>query len=161
MTQKELKAHLKSGSLGGTYVFCGEEEYLKRHYTSQFREKILTDAAFAPFNHLCYEGAEIDFELLLDAVKSPPMMADFKLIEWDRADFESMKEGALDAFAQLTELVAEHPYTVLIFRAGPAELNPGTPKRPSSLLKRLSELAVTVVFDTATDAQNKSSCKKA
>lgn len=153
MTQKELKARLKGDELGGVYIFAGEEEYLKRFYTEELRKRILTEPAFEPFNHLCCEGSTIDFDLLLDAVKSPPMMADFKLIEWDRADFESMKEEALDAFASLTELVKEHPYAVLLFRATVTELNPGTAKRPSSLYKRLSELAVTVTFETATDTQ--------
>lgn len=153
MTQKELKIHLKGNDLGGIYIFCGEEDYLKRHYSAQLRERILTDPAFAPFNHLTFEGSAIDFDLLLDAVKSPPMMADFKLIEWDRADFEAMKEETLEAFASLSALVSEHPYTVLLFRASVSELNPGTAKRPSSLYKRLSELATTVTFDVATDAQ--------
>lgn len=153
MTQKELKAHLKGEDLGGIYLFVGEEDYLKRHYSEEMRKRILTDPALLPFNHLTFEGSTIDFDLLLDAVKSPPMMADYKLIEWDRADFESMKEGALDAFASLSALVAEHPYAVLLFRASQAELDPGTPKRPSSLLKRLSDYAKVVCFDVATDAQ--------
>ncbi len=153
MTQKELKAHLKGEHLGGIYIFAGEEDYLKRYYTEEMRKRILVEPAFEPFNHLSLEGSAIDFDLLLDAVKSPPMMADFKLIEWDRADFESMKEGALEAFASLSALVAEHPYAVLVFRATPSELNLGTAKRPSSLAKRLREHAEIVSFDVATDAQ--------
>ena len=153
MTQKDLKNRLKGDSLGGIYIFAGEEEYLKRYYTAEMRKRILVDPAFEPFNHLCFEGSAIDFDLLLDAVKSPPMMADFKLIEWDRADFEAMKESSLEAFAELSALVAEHPYAVLLFRSSLTELNPGTPKRPSALYKRLSEYAETVCFEMATDAQ--------
>ena len=33
MTQKELKVRLKGDTLGGIYIFAGEEEYLKRHYS--------------------------------------------------------------------------------------------------------------------------------
>lgn len=153
MTQKELKAHLKGEKLGGIYIFAGEQDYLKRHFTEEMRKRILTEPALLPFNHLTFEGSAIDFDLLLDAIKSPPMMADYKLIEWDRADFEAMKDGALDAFAELSALVAEHPHAVLLFRATPSELDPGTPKRPSALLKRLSDYAEIVCFDVATDAQ--------
>ena len=32
MTVKELKAAIDEKSLAGAVIFCGEEEYLKRHY---------------------------------------------------------------------------------------------------------------------------------
>ncbi len=156
MTQTELKSKLRSNKLSGVYLFSGEEDYLKRHYVSMLREKILTDPAFDTFNHLRCEGASIDFGTLLDAVKSPPMMADYKLIEWDNADFEAMKESELEAFASLVLLVAEHPYAVLVFRVGAAGLNAGTAKRPTALYRRLTENTETVFavnFETATDSQ--------
>ncbi len=156
MTQSELKAKLRSGKLGGVYLFSGEEDYLKRHYVRELRERVLSEPALEPFNHLRGEGASLDFGVLLDAVKAPPMMADYKLIEWDGADFEGMREGELEAFDSLVSLIGEHPYVVFVLRVGAAALHVGTPKRPSALYKRLcerSELVFAVHFDTASDAQ--------
>ena len=70
------------------YVFGGEEEYLKRYYLSLLRAKAVSDETFAPFNHIVFDGAEVDFGALSDAVKAPPMMADFKLVEWRFADLK-------------------------------------------------------------------------
>ena len=72
------------------YVFGGEEEYLKRYYLSELCKKIVPDETFATFNHVVFDGPEVDFGALADAIKAPPMMADFKLVEWRYADFEKM-----------------------------------------------------------------------
>ena len=55
------------------YVFGGEEEYLKRYYLSQLRTLLVPDETFAPFNHVVFDGPEVDFGALADAVKAPPM----------------------------------------------------------------------------------------
>ena len=82
MTQEELKKAIAEGK-GGVYVFIGEEEYLKRHYLSEFKKAILDgEPTFAAFNHQSFEGREIDFAALLDVVRTPSMFADGKLIEW-------------------------------------------------------------------------------
>lgn len=153
MQQSELKARLKSGKTGGVFLLCGAEEYLKRYYISQFRSSILTDEAFNAWNHQCFEGPDPDFGLLLDAVISPPMMAEKKLIEWDGADFSAMKESALDRFASLAATVREYPGVTLLFRVNADALDPGTAKRPSALWKRLSEVAETLHFEASGDAQ--------
>ena len=156
MTQSELKARLRAGKLGGVYLFSGEEDYLKRHYVRELRSRILTEPAFEPFNHVRGEGASIDFGLLLDAVKVPPMMAEYKLIEWDGADFEAMREAELESYDALVSLVSEHPYVALVLRASASALNIGTPKRPSALYRRLCERSDTVCavhFDAPSDSQ--------
>jgi DNA polymerase-3 subunit delta len=151
--QSELKARLKGDKLGGVYLFCGEEEYLKRHYLSEIRKKVLTDPALSPFNHLRFEGESIDFGALLDAVKAPPMMADYKLIEWEGANIAGMSESAHDAFSDLVSLAKEHPFCVLVFRVTAEELPTGTAKRPSPLFRRLSEIADAVNFESPGAAQ--------
>ena len=64
MLQTELKTQLKTGKIGGVYLFCGEEEYLKRHYLNEIRKQILTDPVFDAFNHRCWIIAFIRYSKL-------------------------------------------------------------------------------------------------
>ena len=92
----DLKAQLKSGMLMGVYIFCGEENFLKRHYMGEVRAAILTEPAFDAFNRMVFEGEKVDFARLSEAVKAPPMMAERKLVEWHLADFSAMREGDME-----------------------------------------------------------------
>ena len=56
MELNEYKNKLKSGELGGVYIFAGEEDYLKRYYLGELRRACLTDEAFAVFNHSVFDG---------------------------------------------------------------------------------------------------------
>ncbi len=152
MLVNELKAKLKTSALGGVYLFAGEEEYLKRHYIGELRSRVLTDPAFDLFNRYSGEGAALDLGALTDAIMSPPMMADYKLIEWVGADFEAMGEKELEAFFSLVGLVSDHPYAILVIRVSAAGLEVGTPKRPSALFRRLAERTFAVSFETPSDA---------
>ena len=73
MDINEFKARIKSGNLAGAYAFVGEEDYLKRFYLGELRSAIVTDEAFALFNHTVFDGEDVKLAALLDAVKSPPM----------------------------------------------------------------------------------------
>ena len=138
MELAEFKTKLKNGDLGGWYIFSGEEDYLKKYYLSALREEIVTDGAFALFNHATFDGADIDFGALRDAISSPPMMGEYKLVEWKFADIENMKESERKALELLFPLREEHPYTVFAIMTTLDGLDVGTPKRPSKLKTRLS-----------------------
>ncbi len=153
MTQDQLKAKIKSSDLGGSYILCGDEDYLKRHYLSQIRKTVLTDEAFSFFNHICFEGAEVDFAEISEAIKSPPMMADFKLIEWKYPDFEKMTSKDLDAMAQLADLAKEHPFAIVVFFPSAEGFDPGTERRPSKLKEKLAENYNVINFEKSTDGQ--------
>ncbi len=147
MQVNELREEIKNESLSGVYVFCGEEDFLKRHYLREIRRVILTDPTFDAFNRMLFEGERVDFAALSDAVKAPPMMAERKLVEWHLADFSAMREGELAAFEALGAALREYPETVVVFSVDADCLDPGQlPKRPSKLFSRLSKCAKTVAF---------------
>ncbi len=156
----EYKSRLRSGDIGGIYVFAGEEEYLVRYYLSELRKRIVDDPSFAVFNNPVFDGEEVDFDALAEAVKSPPMMADFKLIEWRHADFSSMKEKELDALSELAELVEEHPYSVMAFTAEGERLDFGTPKKPSKFIADFGKRLNILRFEKSTENQLYSWLKK-
>ncbi len=128
------------------YVFGGEEEYLKRYYLSQLRARFVSDEAFAPLNHIVFDGAEVDFGALTDAVKAPPMMAEYKLIEWRYADFERMKERDRAALADFLLLKKDYPYSVVVFTVTAEGMEMGTQKRPGKLVSKYGKALCIVDF---------------
>lgn len=153
MDTNELKTRIKSGELSGVYIFGGEENYLVKYYLKLLSDAASGDEAFSVFNSVTFEGAEVDFEELYEAVKSPPMMADYKMIVWKRADFSAMKEKSLEALEGLCALVAEHPWAVVAFSAADEGIDFGTPKKPSSFVKRFSPRIGILRFDKSTENQ--------
>lgn len=154
MLINELKAKLKSGSPDGWYIFCGEENFLKRHYLGELRAACLTEPAFDAFNHQVLEGEKIDFGAIADAIKAPPMMAERKLVEWHLADFSALREGELDKLHALREEGKEYPEATVCFIVDADCLDVGSlPKRPSKLYTALSKDFSVVCFEKSTEAQ--------
>lgn len=148
MTVAELRGAIKDKSFAPVYIFCGEENFLKRHYRRELCHALIEDDAFDAFNHIILEGEKLDFDTLSDAVASPPMMADYKLVEWHLCNFGAMREGELSRFAELCASLSAFPETVLLFVVDADCLDVGNlPKRPSKLFTTLSKSAAVVPFE--------------
>ena len=102
-----FKSNLKNNNISGVYIFCGEEDYLVRYYLKALRDKIAGDEAFAIFNNPVFDGEEVDFSAIIEAVKAPPMMNDFKLIEWRHADLTGMKESDVESMEELISVCVD------------------------------------------------------
>lgn len=160
MKLNDFKARLKGGNLVGCYVFAGEEDYLKRYYLGELRRAVVADDTLSAFNYAVYEGAEVDFGALRDEIMAPPMMSEQRLIEWRYPNFDKMKDKELDALEATLELLREQGTAVLAFLVNDADLELGTEKRPSKLVKRFGESMNILVFEKSTDAQLLSWLKK-
>lgn len=152
MTQNELRDRIGAGNLDGIFLFCGEEDYLKRHYLGELRRRIVTDEGIAPFVHFVFDGADMDIDAMLDVVRTPSMFGEGKLIEWHNADIDGMKESAIKAFEAFCEEVAAEEGNTLVITATAEGLDTGTERRPSKLLTRLSKCLIAVPFYRSTDA---------
>ena len=153
MELNDFKSLLKSDNASGAYIFAGEEDYLKRYYLGQLREKAVGDGSFATFNHAVYDGEEIDFSSLRDDVMSPPMFDRYKMIEWRYPNFEKMKESDLVELEKLLDLVKATDYAVLAFLVSDGDVDLGTPKKESKFVKRFKERLNILSFAKSTDAQ--------
>ncbi len=153
MDINDFKNRLKSGNIGGWYIFTGEEDYLKKHYLAQLRGAVITDGAFDLFNHVVYDGTSIDFGALAEAIKAPPMMSDYKFIEWKFANLDSLKPNEKSALLNLMDLKDEYPYTVFAIFVTADGLDFGTAKNPSSFAKGLQNGFDILTFGKSTDAQ--------
>lgn len=161
MDLQAFKAKLKSQSLAGWYIFSGEEDYLKKYYMNSLRREIISeDDPFAPFNYVLYDGLDIDFASISEAIKSPPMMGEYKLIEWRCANLDELKEGELKALESLFSLKDEYSYAIFSIMANSDGFDTGTPKKPTKLYKRLSEGFDIIDFPRSTDSQLLSWLKK-
>lgn len=160
MTVTDLKARLKSGKIGGWYIFAGEEEYLKAYYRAEIKKLVVPEEAFAPFNHTVYEGQDMSVAAFAEALKAPPMMSDYKLLEWRFADLDKIKPSALSALTELFSQKDRYSETVVLITATADGFDTGSPKRPSKLYKTLSEAFDILVFEKSTDAQLLSWMKK-
>ena len=153
MELNDYKSKLKSGALGGVYIFAGEEDYLKRYYLGELRRACLTDESFAVFNHSVFDGKEMDFGAIREAIKSPPMMSEYKLIEWHHADFTSLGEKDFELFFETCEMVKEYPYAVVAFITVPEGFEVNSKKKKASNQKRAQEETNFLVFNKSTDNQ--------
>ena len=160
MELNELKARIKSGELSGFYLLSGEEDYLKKYYLSEIRRTVICDEVFAPFNHVVYDGQDIDLASVAEDIKSPPMMADYKLIEWRFADLDSLKESEKSALESLFELKEEYPSAIFAVTSTADGFDAGTPKKPSKLYTRLKAGFDIIDFPRSTESQLLSWLKK-
>lgn len=160
MELNDFKALLKSQSVVGSYLFAGEEDYLKRYYLSSLREITVGDSPFSAFNHVVYDGADIDIAAILDDVMTPPMCERYKLIEWRYPCFDKMKERELEELEKITEAVLTTDYAVLAFLVSDGDLDLGTPKKESKFVKRFNDKIRILNFAKSTDAQLLSWLKK-
>lgn len=153
MELNDYKARLKSGQLGGVYIFAGEEDYLKRYYLGELRAACITDEGFAVFNHSVYDGKDVDFASMIEDIKSPPMMSDYKLVEWHHVDFTSMNDKEFALFFELCSAVREYPYAAVAFITTPEGFETNTKKKKSANQKKTEEEAFLLTFNKSTDNQ--------
>lgn len=152
MTGAELKAKLKSPSVAGFYILGGEEDYLKNYYRKEIKKLAVTDEIFESFNYQSFDGDEIELASIKEALYAPPMMSDYKLIEWRHANLDGLKESERDFLIELAERKDDYPYAVFVIttRADGFETSE---KKPSKLHTKLKDAYDIVIFDKSTDAQ--------
>ncbi len=160
MELSRFKEKLRSDDPAGWYLLIGEEDYLKKHYMNELRTRFSGNDAFSLFNRVSFEGVDIDFGAVREAMLSPPMMEEYKFIEWRFADLDALKEQEKTALEELFELKEECPYAVFAIMTSQDGFDTGTPKKPSSLYKRMLCGFDIVNFEKSTDAQLISWLKK-
>ncbi len=147
--RKELKSSPRLG-----YLFFGDEDYLKAHAMRSAMEEIAPDPTFAVFNAIRLDGLDFTPQKLLDALMPMPMMADKKLITVTGLNFSTMKPTELDELCDVLSVIESYDYNLLIISAAADCLDPGyLPKRPSSVLSKLSEHLTPVHFERVPPAR--------
>ena len=152
LTEAEFRK-LKT-TAGRAFLFFGEEDYLKTYHIKAVRDRICPHPAFAVFNDITMDALDFTPDKLLDAMMPPPMMADERLIVVRDLDFNAMKAAELEALTEALALLSVYDCNTVIIHVAAGLIDEGyLPKRPSTVLKKMSEVATPVHFEASTDAR--------
>ena len=163
MNINDFKSRLKGGNLSGWYIFAGEEDYLKKFYLSELRRAVLgeEDLGLGVFNHVVFDALDMDIGSLREAIETPPMMQEYKLIEWRFANLSAMKDSEIKTFSEkIFSLREDYPSSIFAIMTTEDGFDVGTEKRPSKLFKIFSEGFDILSFPKSTDTQLLSWLKK-
>ncbi len=152
MTQAELKEKIKSGNIGGAYLFVGDEDYLKRHYASEIKRVVLAGGGMEIFCHAVFDGEDVELQDIKEAISASPMMSEYKLVEWRYPDIDAMSESEKKRLEELASFTREYPYCALVITVSGDGLDAGTVRRPSRLAARLDKSFMLVNFEKSTDS---------
>ncbi len=151
LTPDGLAAEIKKGALG-SYVFFGEEDYLKIHYREQIYKSVMEEGLEA-FNYfqISFSPAvctkEEALSSLADAVLAIPMMQDKKLIVISDLAPASLSKELLEALAGSLKQANESDDTVCILYCRAEELESDYKLESSTLYKKLASCSKPVRFD--------------
>ena len=150
ITESEFRKQLK-GTYGKSYLFFGEEDYLKAFSIKRARECYCPDPSLAMFNHIKLDALDMTPDSLLDSIVTMPMMSEGKLIEVEGFNLKNMKSAELDAYLKVFAMIEEYDYNTLIINVPSGFLDEGQlPKKPSATLKKLGEHLTLVRFAQST-----------
>ncbi|MBR5308116.1 MAG: hypothetical protein IKU43_05045 [Clostridia bacterium] len=146
----ELKRRLKDGDIGGTYVFGGDEEYMKRYYFGE-----LCKAAGESVNISVMRG-EVDFGELCDEISAVPMQEfsffdeapkeeSKRVIKLDSPDFSRLSEREMTDVYNMLSDVGEMTVVVIYF----SNIDPVKGKSNGAIIKKISENALACEFERA------------
>lgn len=152
--EPDFRRELKSTPAVG-YLFFGEEDYLKSNALRLARKTLCgEDEGLAYFNDIRLGGADFTPDKLLDAMATPPMGSERKVITVTGINFNTMRAGDLENLLDALTELESYPFNVVIVSADSDCLDAGTlPKRPSKLLTELGEYLIPVNFEKNTPAK--------
>ena len=157
LSDAEWRGRMLSGKEAngvGGFLFFGEEDYLKQFDLEAARKHISPDEGFSFFNDLRIDALDFTPASLLDALMPLPMGAEQKIVSVTGLSFIGMKPSDLEGLCDALAALREYDYNVLILSSPSGLLDPGyLPKRPSDLLKKLSEYLTVVRFEKSTPAR--------
>ncbi len=110
--EKQLKAHIKSGDFLPVYLFTGDEDYLKKHYSDLLAQKAVGKNLFE-LNFESYEGKSLDLKDVLEAAIVMPFMSDRRFIVVTDFKLEGINERDFSLLSSYLENPSET--TVLLF----------------------------------------------
>lgn len=154
MTQAEFRKELKGG-LSGTYIFYGDEEYLKKFYAGRAQiHTVGDDPDLASWNtHIINADSDPALGELEAATLSVSMMGDRTFVRYN-ADLTSLTE---EETGLLLDIIAgvDPDSTVLLIVTPVGGFDPGTAKKPSKMYKRFEAVAKLVDLTAQTPAELK------
>lgn len=150
ISDAEFRKQLKSGNIG-SYLFYGDEDYLKAHSVTLAAEAISPDPTFAPFNITKIDVLNYSPDKFLDTLMQPPMMVQQKLIVLTGFDFTAMRQSEVDSLCEILGTLREYDYSSVIISVASGCIDEGySSAKPSAIINKLSEFLIPVRFEKST-----------
>lgn len=137
--EKQLKAHIKSGDFLPVYLFCGDEAYLKKHYSDTLCEKAV-GKDFFDFNFQTFDGKGLDLRDVFDAAVMMPLMSDKRCVLVRDAKLEGISEDDLSLLKDYLENPSES--TVLVFLQTASDFSTAKAKSVVGLINKQGAVCV-------------------
>ncbi|RXE59862.1 DNA polymerase III subunit delta [Acetivibrio mesophilus] len=117
MSIDKLKLEIKNENLNKLYLFCGEEEYLKKFYLGKIEEIILRDDQTG-LNKIAIEG-RAESSKIIEACETMPFFGEKKLVVVKKSELFNSKKSSSSKDNKKDELIEYlqniPPYTCLVF----------------------------------------------
>lgn len=139
LNEKELKAHIKSEVPYGVYLICGDEDYLKKHYTDLLTSKIVSPD-FESFNLDRFEGKSLDLRDVFDKAEMMPMMAERRCIVVENCKLEGMNETDLELLDSYCSNPAD--FSTIIFHQKNSDFSLAKAKKSVSCIQKAGAVCV-------------------
>lgn len=139
LNEKELKAHIKSEVPYGVYLICGDEDYLKKHYTDLLTSKIVSPD-FESFNLDRFEGKSLDLRDVFDKAEMMPMMAERRCIVVENYKLEGMNEADLELLDSYCSNPAD--FSTIIFHQKNSDFSLAKAKKSVSCIQKAGAVCV-------------------
>lgn len=152
-TEEKLAFEIKN-KISGSFVFFGDEDYMKSHYLEKIRKKVLTAEGFETFNHFIVSfsaagslSADELFLRLSDAVDAIPMFQEQKLVEIRDLSMNQISPKNFDALISVLTHANTLEDTVTVLYLRESEYITDYKTEQSAAYKKLVSSAKAVRFD--------------
>ena len=145
--EKDLKKHIKEKQFSTLYFICGEESYLKKFYSGRIAELAVADA-MRDFNEKRFDGKNIDFNELSEAVEAFPMMSDRRCVIVKDLPIDELSQTDRD---KLLSVISDIPSTTtVILWMDHSEVLPKKNAKWKKFLSEIESFAQIVFLDKRT-----------
>ncbi|MBQ3003715.1 MAG: DNA polymerase III subunit delta [Clostridia bacterium] len=152
----ELKKRIKENTLGGVYLFWGEEEYTKDFYAEKLR-KTAKSSPLPEFNYVIFDAETQSVGEFEEATFALPYLWDNKVIEIRNLLPNKVSADDGEYYARIFETLPEYLTVLILLRAGEyggAKTNNDSKKAETekkngfkTLLKSVEENGLAVEFE--------------
>ena len=139
LNEKELKAHIKSEEPYPIYLVCGDEDYLKKHYTDLLTSKFVSPD-FESFNLDRFEGKSLDLRDVFDKAEMMPMMAERRCIVVENCKLEGMNEADLELLDSYCSNPAD--FSTIIFHQKNSDFSLAKAKKAVTCIQKAGAVCV-------------------
>lgn len=132
----QLKQDLKQDDIGNLYLFYGQEDYLRDHYLAKLQKKTV-EPGMESFNLRIFQGKDLEWEALSEAVEAVPMMSERTMVlvwDWDLFKNEQRRDRMQAMLEDLPE------YVCLVFAYDTMEFKANANTKLGKLLKQRARM---------------------